>query len=99
MVLEARGLDVTPPMIVKLRAAGDNASADILEIIHDDEIGHVAVGRRWFAHCCDRAGETPALVFHALVRRYFKGNLKAPFNRASRDRAGLPQEFYEPLAS
>lgn len=99
LVLEARGLDVTPPMIVKLRAAGDNASADILEIIHDDEIGHVAVGQRWFAHCCERAGETPALAFHALVRQYFNGKLKAPFNRASRDRAGLPQEFYEPLAS
>ncbi len=99
LVLEARGLDVTPAMIVKLRAAGDNPSADILEIIHDDEIGHVAVGQRWFTYCCERTGETPAVAFHALVRRYFKGNLKAPFNRASRDRAGLPEAFYEPLAT
>ena len=99
LVLEARGLDVTPAMIIKLRAAGDDASADILEIIHDDEIGHVAIGQRWFNHCCARTGETPASAFHALVRRYFKGTLKAPFNRASRDRAGLPPAFYEPLAS
>jgi uncharacterized ferritin-like protein (DUF455 family) len=99
LVLEARGLDVTPAMIVKLRAAGDDASADILQIIHDDEIGHVAVGRRWFGYWCERSDVRPDLAFHALVRRYFKGKLKAPFNRASRDRAGLPPGFYEPLAS
>ena len=98
LVLEARGLDVTPAMVVKLRTAGDDASADILDIIHDDEIGHVAVGQRWFAYCCDRAGEAPVWAFHTLVRRYFKGNLKPPFNRASRDRAGLPHGYYEPLA-
>lgn len=99
MVLEARGLDVTPPMIAKLRHAGDDASADILQTIHDEEIGHVATGRRWFARDCRRRGEDPAKRFHALVREYFRGSLKPPFNRGSRDRAGLSPAYYEPLAA
>lgn len=98
LVLEARGLDVTPPMIAKLRAAGDHASADILRVIHDDEIGHVAVGRRWFEHCCERAGKCPRAAFQKLVRQHFRGKLKRPFNRGSRDRAGFPADYYEALA-
>jgi uncharacterized ferritin-like protein (DUF455 family) len=48
-VLEARGLDVTPAMIVKLRAIGDPGSADILDLILREEIAHVAAGSRWFS--------------------------------------------------
>ncbi|MBE9554053.1 MAG: ferritin-like domain-containing protein [Proteobacteria bacterium] len=99
LVLEARGLDVTPAMIVKLRDAGDNRSADILQAIHDEEITHVAAGARWFRHVCGVRGLDPAETYAALVRQRFKGSLKPPFNRASRDAAGLPPEFYEPLAS
>ena len=98
LVLEARGLDVTPLMVDKLRRAGDDATAEILEIIHADEIGHVAVGRRWFDDYCHRAGREPAETFHELVRKHFKGSLKPPFNRESRDRAGLGPAYYEPLA-
>ncbi len=99
MVLEARGLDVTPPMIEKLRRVGDDASADILQTIHDEEIGHVATGRRWFEDDCRRHGHDPAKRFHALVREYFRGSLKPPFNHGSRDRAGLSATYYEPLAA
>lgn len=99
MVLEARGLDVTPPIITKLRGAGDDASADILETIHDEEIGHVATGRRWFERDCRRRGEDPTKRFHTLVREYFRGSLKPPFNRGSRARAGLGAAYYEPLAA
>jgi uncharacterized ferritin-like protein (DUF455 family) len=98
LVLEARGLDVTPAMIGKLRAAGDDRSADMLQIIHDEEITHVAAGARWFRHLCEGRGLDPAATYGALVRERFKGSLKPPFNRASRDAAGLPPEFYEPLA-
>src|SRR5690606_30985264 len=56
LVLEARGLDVTPAMIARLRDVGDDASADILQVIFDDEIGHVAVGKRWFDHLCGVRG-------------------------------------------
>jgi uncharacterized ferritin-like protein (DUF455 family) len=56
MVLEARGLDVTPGMI------------------------------------------DPKEAFHDLVRRYFHGQLKPPFNEEKRAEAGLPPDFYWPLA-
>ncbi len=98
LVLEARGLDVTPAMIGKLRAAGDERSADILQIIHDDEITHVAAGVRWFTFVCERQGRDPAQAYGALVRRHFKGQIKPPFNTVSRDAAGMPTDFYEPLA-
>jgi uncharacterized ferritin-like protein (DUF455 family) len=97
-VLEARGLDVTPAMIVNLERAGDRESADLLRIIHEDEIVHVAAGRRWFEHCCAAAGQDPVPTWQALVKRHFKGGLKKPFNRESRDRAGFAAAFYEPIA-
>ena len=98
LVLEARGLDVTPAMVARLAAAGDADSAAILERIHDDEIGHVAIGRRWFEWLCRRRGVDPVASFHRLVRHHHKGLLKPPFNAASRNRAGFDAAFYEPLA-
>lgn len=99
MVLEARGLDVTPAMIAKLEAAGDPESAAALQIIHDDEIGHVAVGRRWFEHVCLERGVEPVETWQSMVKRHFKGGLRAPFNVESRARAGFPESYYGPLAS
>src|SRR5579862_2573635 len=95
LVLEARGLDVTPEMMRRLERAGDAASAAILERIYADEIGHVAAGRRWFEHLCRERGLDPALAFRANLRRHFSGGLKPPFNRAAREAAGLPAAFYE----
>ncbi|MCK5620946.1 MAG: ferritin-like domain-containing protein [Alphaproteobacteria bacterium] len=99
LVLEARGLDVTPTMIGKLQDAGDDRSAEMLQVIHDEEITHVAAGARWFRYLCEQRGLEPARTYGALVRQRFKGSLKPPFNRASRDAAGLPPEFYEPLVA
>ncbi len=97
MVLEARGLDVTPEMIASLRRAGDDPSADILQIIHDDEITHVATGKRWFEVVCARREVEPIATWQHLVKTYFHGVLKRPFNTASRDKAGFAAAFYEPL--
>jgi uncharacterized ferritin-like protein (DUF455 family) len=97
LVLEARGLDVTPPMIAKMRDVGDPASADILQMIHDDEIGHVAVGKRWFDHLCALQQLEPISTWQNLVRTHFKGGVKPPFNIASRDAAGFSAAFYGPL--
>ena len=99
MVLEARGLDVTPAMIDKLKAAGDSQSAAILEIIYTEEVGHVAIGRHWFGVITRNSTLDDALHFQMLVKKYFKGPLKPPFNVAARDKAQLPREFYMPLAS
>ncbi len=98
LVLEARGLDVTPSTIDKLTAADDAASAAILEIIYRDEKRHVAFGAKWFRYLCAREGSAPEPRFHALVKRYFKGTLKPPFNDRARSEAGLTPGFYKPLS-
>jgi uncharacterized ferritin-like protein (DUF455 family) len=97
LVLEARGLDVTPAMIQRLRSVGDDPSADILEIIYRDEIGHVAVGKRWFDHVAEDGQLEPIASWQALVRRYFKGGVKPPFNIPAREAAGFSAAFYGPL--
>eukprot|EP00669_Euglena_mutabilis_P010655 TRINITY_DN5381_c0_g1_i1.p1 TRINITY_DN5381_c0_g1~~TRINITY_DN5381_c0_g1_i1.p1 ORF type:complete len:291 (-),score=88.69 TRINITY_DN5381_c0_g1_i1:220-1068(-) len=76
MVHEARGLDVTPKTMQKMRSLGDKQSADLLETIYKEEITHVTAGCKWFAHVCGREGLEPYGCFHALVRRHFRGNLK-----------------------
>lgn len=97
LVLEARGLDVTPAMTRRLRAVGDDQSADILDIIYTDEIGHVAVGKRWFDHVAGMRNQEPVATWQALVRRYFKGGVKPPFNTPAREAAGFSAAFYGPL--
>ncbi len=94
LVLEARGLDVTPGLIEKLEAVGDEEGAAALRVIYADEIGHVAVGKRWFDHICRKRGLTPEPTWRELVRRHFKGALKPPFNEAARRAAGLTPAFY-----
>ncbi len=98
LVLEARGLDVTPAMIARLDAVGDAASAAVLRVIYDEEIGHVACGQRWFRHLAEQQGLPAKEAWQTLVRQHFKGRLKAPFNRPARDAAGLSADFYEELA-
>ena len=53
-VLEARGLDVTPGMIKRLENCKDFETVEILKIIFEQEIGHVAIGSRWFKYACER---------------------------------------------
>lgn len=98
MVLEARGLDVTPGMIEIFRSAGDARAVAALETIYAEEVGHVAYGSKWFNWLCGKEGLDPKDAFHALVRRYFHGALKPPFNAEKRAEAGLPPDFYWPLA-
>jgi len=98
MVLEARGLDVTPGMIEIFRKAGDERAVAALETIYAEEVGHVAYGSKWFHFLCGREGLDPKPLFHDLVRRYFHGGLKPPFNEEKRAEAGLPPDFYWPLA-
>jgi len=97
LVLEARGLDVTPGMIARLETAGDRASATVLETIYSDEIGHVAIGKGWFDTVCAARGLPPVETWRMLVRRHFKGTLKPPFNEAARARAGLSPALYAGL--
>ena len=91
-VLEARGLDVTPAMIVKLRSLGDHASVEILETILREEVRHVEIGSRWFAWCCEREGKEPRGTFRELIRGVAKGSIRGPFNREARRRAGFSED-------
>ena len=88
-VLEARGLDVTPGMIVRLRSVGDDATADILEIILREEVAHVAAGSHWFRWCCEREGLQPNVEFARLIVLHARGALRGPFNRKARLAAGF----------
>lgn len=98
MVLEARGLDVTPGMIDLFRKAGIDNGVAALETIYAEEVGHVAYGSKWFHFLCGRHEIDPKDAFHGLVRRYFHGALKPPFNEEKRAEAGIPPDFYWPLA-
>lgn len=91
-VLEARGLDVTPSMIVKLRALGDDATADILDVILREEVGHVAAGSRWFRWYCEREAVEPEETFRRLLVQYGRGVLYGPFNLEARAAAGFSDE-------
>lgn len=91
-VLEARGLDVTPAMIVKLRALGDEASAQVLETILREEVAHVAAGSRWYRWYCERAGVEPRARFRELLREYAGGYLHGPFNVQARLLAGFDED-------
>jgi len=96
LVLEARGLDVTPATVAEMNRAGDEATAALLERIYRDEIGHVAAGMRWFEHFAREAGHEPEAHWQALLKRYFRGVLKPPFNDTARAAAGMPASFYQP---
>jgi uncharacterized ferritin-like protein (DUF455 family) len=94
MVLEARGLDVTPATIERFQQLGDAPTTRILTRIVADEERHVAAGTRWFRFACDMAQLDAAATWRDLVARHFRGALKPPFNDSARARAGLTRDFY-----
>jgi uncharacterized ferritin-like protein (DUF455 family) len=98
MVLEARGLDVTPATIDRFLSAGDEGTARILKRILSDEIRHVAHGATWFRAMCESTGIVAESHWRDLVQRHFRGMIKPPFNDSAREAAGLPREYYAPLA-
>ncbi|GAA5881982.1 hypothetical protein JCM3774_002561 [Rhodotorula dairenensis] len=101
LVHEARGLDSNPLQIRRCRAAGDEETARVLEVIHADEITHVAAGHRHFTALCAALVEPgpvdPVAQFRLEVSRHFWGHVKGPFNAEDRDRAGIGREWYENL--
>jgi uncharacterized ferritin-like protein (DUF455 family) len=98
MVLEARGLDVTPLTIARLRAAGDETGVRLLGRILDDEIRHVRFGANHFANLCAERGLAVEKHWNMLVKRHFRGAVKPPFNDSARAAAGLSRITYAALA-
>jgi uncharacterized ferritin-like protein (DUF455 family) len=87
-VLEARGLDVTPGMIEKLRQIGDNETARILGVILEEEVRHVAIGTRWYRSLCAQRGLDPAATFKSLLTEH-RMRIRLPLNRVARVLAGF----------
>ena len=90
--MEARGLDAAPPVRNKLAQAGDQAAAEILDIIMRDEIGHVAIGNRWYGWLCKQRGLDPIATFADLSREFKAPVMRGPFNMTARRAAGFTEE-------
>ena len=96
-VMEARGLDVTPGMIARFEQFDDPAAVEILQLIYRDEVGHVAIGDRWFRHLCKERGAEPESTFRELVHSYMGEGLRGPFNVEARIEAGFEPRELEAL--
>jgi uncharacterized ferritin-like protein (DUF455 family) len=90
--LEARGLDATPPLQKKLAAAGDARAVEILDIILRDEVGHVAIGNRWYRWACERDGVDPETDFPTLCEQYRAPRPRKPLNLGARALAGFTDQ-------
>lgn len=96
-VLEARGLDVTPGMMERLRECGDLESAATLQIILVEEVRHVAIGTHWFNYCCALEGLSPLPTFLRLLKTHYSGKVRGPFNKPARLAAGFSEREMEAL--
>ncbi len=93
-VLEARGLDVTPGMIDRLAAQGDEKTCEILRIILQEEVGHVEIGTKWFRYVCEQEGMDSDQAFISLLSKYKVSTGKGPLHIEARKKAGFnPQEL------
>jgi uncharacterized ferritin-like protein (DUF455 family) len=95
-VNEARGLDVTPGMVRRLQAVGDGETVAVLEVILAEEVGHVAIGSRWFAHLCAERGLEPEAEFRRLLDEHGVA-LHPPANVEARIRGGFSRVELERL--
>lgn len=96
-VLEARGLDVTPGMIKKLQSTGDTRLIEILQIIFDEEIGHVKIGTHWYQALCKERQMEPQQTFLHLIETYMQGAKFGPFETKARLEAGFSAEELQSL--
>jgi uncharacterized ferritin-like protein (DUF455 family) len=91
-LLEARGLDAVPPIIAKAKSQGLSLMVENLQIILRDEIGHVAIGSRWFFYCCAERNLNPEITFQNLITQHFTSKIKGPFNTEARLAAGFSEQ-------
>jgi len=98
-VLEARGLDVTPDIIQRFRHHNLDEAANILEIIYQDEIGHVGIGSKWFKVICSQRGLDSQSTFAELIEQYATDKIRQPFNLDARQQAGFSKNEMEYLTT
>ena len=90
-VMEARGLDVTPGMISRLEEIKDSESAQILQLIWEEEIQHVSIGSHWFQYLCQKRNICPEITYLHLLNQYFSGRLRGPLHHEARLQAGFSE--------
>lgn len=95
--LEARGLDASPGVKNKLVSVGDHRAGEILDIILQDEIGHVAAGNRWYRYLCAQRGLDPVTTYAQLIAQYDAPRLRPPFNLSARRQAGFEEAELDAL--
>ncbi len=95
MVLEARGLDVTPPMIQRFQKADDSESALILHKILEDEQTHVAYGVYWYEYFCTKEDKDPVSYYRILLQKYYRSGLTPPFNTQARENANMNRAYFQ----
>ncbi|MEW6132189.1 MAG: ferritin-like domain-containing protein [Pseudomonadota bacterium] len=98
-VLEARGRDAQPAIAGKFKSVQDERAVEILAVIERDEIGHVAIGSRWYLYLCHQRGLEPLQTFRELLKEYDAPPLKPPFNLAGRKAGGFSEEELDWLNS
>lgn len=98
-VLEARGLDVTPGMIDRLNEVADHDLVSILQVIHEEEIGHVRIGTCWFNYACQQQGIDPEISFSNILDEHMKDSSFGPFDFDSRQQAGFTKQEMQDLMS
>ena len=97
-VLEARGLDVTPGMIKRLDAQGDQKTSEILKLILREEVGHVEIGTKWFRYACAQQGVESDIMFISLLRKYNVSTGKGPLHLIARKQAGFNLQELQALS-
>lgn len=96
-VMEARGLDVTPGMIGRFRELGDEETVEVLAVILDEEVGHVAAGTRWFRYLCSQRGLDPENTYFRLLADYLGDDIRCPLHLDARRKAGFTDHELERL--
>ena len=85
------------PRSGEARRLGDAAARPILDVILRDEIGHVAIGNRWYGWLCDARGLDPATAYAALAAEHGAPRQRGPFNVAARRAAGFDEAELQQL--
>lgn len=99
LTFENANLDFCQDYAAAARAAGDLATAAVLDQVHEDELGHVRFAVTWLGKLAP--GRPPLEVYLETVR-FPLGPARArgrEFDAAARRRAGLDEEFIAHLAA
>jgi len=90
--MEARGLDVTPPIIEKFKQQKDDEIASILQIIYEEEIHHVSIGNIWYRWACESQKIDHHETYKSLLKKYDIELNYGKLNKEARYKAGFLKE-------